>query len=257
MIVLSRRWFWNGHLWVTVGKTLVCMFINQVFLRVRACWVNMIALHRRWSWKAIHQISWKTSAHYHSSLSGDRAIHQWNWGGLCCAWSVFRSPKRLSFQVGDIEESSACSLFRSPRRQLGVYIIVLLKRWYWKGSSSVTLGKMFILTFIVQVSWGTGLLKGCAGLARHILFNFYFAREWWAWKEWFLLVSLLDGMVWWSWKYWFSTIFTLMGHGGLEGTNFYHFHFGRLRSSWMDWFWTIFTMERWVGIEKTDVGNIT
>ena len=127
------------------------------------------------------------------------------------------------------------------------------KNWFWHfllWEGMVVLKELFLM-------FSTS--EGCCGLERtdfwhfllwegmvvlkELIFNvFYFRRVLWSWKNWFLTLSMLGGMVvnwflivslkemifnsfyfgrmWWSWKNWFLTLSTLGGYGGLERTDF-------------------------------------
>ena len=105
--------------------------------------------------------------------------------------------------IGDHGEGTLC-IIRSPERQSHwVYMIVLHRRWSWKGSSFVAVGKAILCSFIVQVFQETELLewmclsckdwfwtistcRGDGSLKGLILKIIYFERVWWSWKELFL-----------------------------------------------------------------------
>ena len=59
---------------------------------------------------------------------------------------------------------------------------------------------------------------GSGGLERTDFSSFFFGRVWWSWKNWFLMVSILGGVV--VLKELILTVSILGRCGGLERTDF-------------------------------------
>ena len=98
--------------------------------------------------------------------------------------------------------------------------VVLLRRWCWKGHSSVKTGRTLLNTFIVQVSLNKGLLVGEVVLKGLISDNFHFWRV-----------------------------------GSLERTGYWCLDSGRMCLSWNDWLRIILTLRGCSGLQMTDFGK--
>ena len=142
------RYSWRGHSSVTLAK--------MVFK-----WAFLVMLERNQLCTSIVQVSQDRSSNWYKSftwnmvlkrmfgdtgedpaldinysgLQGDRALSQWN----SFPWNmVLKRP----FITDWGRLSSTHSLFRLPRGQsVNLMMIVLLRRWFWKGHSLATLGK--------------------------------------------------------------------------------------------------------------------
>ena len=133
-------------------------------------------------------------------------------------------------------------------RPHSVVMILLLGRW-WKGHSSLTLGKILLWTFIVQVCKRLSLLSTCDSftwkmvlkghlwvLQGKILLSTFIVQFFWekehlewactSWKDWFFWkfpfwegVVVLKGLI-------YSYDFLLGNCGGLENIDFGQFTLG-------------------------------
>ena len=104
--VIARRWSWNGHLLVTVGKK-IFTFIAQVSLETEL-WVSMTVLLGILSWNCYSSVTL---------------------GSISSLWSLFRFPGKQSFEAFYWETEPWTNMK------------LLVGRWSWKSHSPVTLWK--------------------------------------------------------------------------------------------------------------------
>ena len=120
------------------------------------------------------------------------AVHQWPWGSIGSAHSLFRSLGGRALRVGLLVLQGLlfgnCHFGRIW--------------WPWKG--------WFWIKFT---------LGGCDAVVR-TAFGYFSLWEDVIVLKWLIWHNFYFGMIWWSWKDWYSTMSILGGCGGLERTVF-------------------------------------